>query len=113
MTIRRLEKPQWRPLLDAVSKLLEAQVAEVEVTSLNLGDQTEAEWLPPLGISYDPHDDVVDIALDGVDHIIRKPREIYLDDGAAGLRGLEIVEANGVKQIVKLKERLMLPAPQS
>jgi hypothetical protein len=71
------------------------------------------KWLPPLGISYDPHDDVVDIALDGVDHIIRKPREIYLDDGAAGLRGLEIVEANGVKQIVKLKERLMLPAPQS
>jgi len=84
MTIRRLEKPKWRPLLDAISKLLEAQVAEVEVTSLNLGDQTEAEWLPLLGISYDPHDDVVDIALDGIDHII--PQAARNPPGRRGCR---------------------------
>ena len=34
MTIRRLEKPQWRPFFDAVSKLLEAKDAKVEVASL-------------------------------------------------------------------------------
>ena len=113
MTIRRLEKPEWRPFFDAISKLLEAKDAEVEVASLDLGDQTQAEWLPLLGITYDPRDDVVDIALDGLDHMIRKPREIYLDNGAAGLTSLEIVDADGVRQIVKLKDRLMLPAPQT
>jgi hypothetical protein len=71
MTIRRLEKPEWRPFFDAVSKLLEAKDAEVEVASLDLGDRTQAEWLPLLGITYDPRDDVVDIALKGLDHIIR------------------------------------------
>ena len=45
------------------------------MASLDLGDQTQAEWLPLLGISYDPRDDVVDIALDGLDHMIHKPRE--------------------------------------
>jgi hypothetical protein len=67
MTIRRLEKPEWRPFFDVISMLLEAKVAEVEVASLDLGDQTQAEWLPLLGITYDPRDDVVDIALDGLD----------------------------------------------
>ena len=113
MTIRKIEKPEWRPFLDVMSKLLAAKEAEVEVASLNLGDQKEAEWLPLLGISYDPRDDVVDIALEGVDHIIRKPREIYLDNGAAELTSLEIVDADGVRQIVKLKDRLMLPPPRT
>ena len=113
MTIRRLEKPEWRPFFDTMSKILEAKVAEVEVASLDLGDRTQAEWLPLIGITYDPRDDAVEIALDGLEHMIRKPREIYLDEGAAGLTSLEIVDVNGVRQIVKLKDQLMLPAPQT
>ena len=113
MTIQNLEKPKWHAFFDAVSKLLEGKVAEVEVASLNLGNQIEAEWLPLLGLTYDPHDDIVQIALDGVDHIISKPREIYLDNGVAGLTALEIVDADGVRQIVKLKDSLVLPAPRS
>jgi hypothetical protein len=77
-------------------------------------DWTQAEWLPLIGITYDPRDDAVEIALDGLDHMIRKSREIYLDDRAAGLTSLEIVDADGVRQIVKLKDQLMLPpAPQT
>jgi hypothetical protein len=111
MTIRKLEKPEWRPFLDIVSKLLEAKEAEIEVASLDLGDQVVAEWLPLLGISYDPKDDIVEVALDGVDHLIRGPREIYLEDGAEALTSIEIIDANDAKQIVKLKDKLMLPAP--
>ena len=113
MTIRRLEKPQWRPFFDTMSKILEANVAEVEVASLDLGDRTQAEWLPLIGTTYDPRDDAVEIALDGLDHMIRKPREIFLDDGVAGLTSLEIVDADGVRQIVKLNDQLILPAPQT
>jgi hypothetical protein len=39
-------------------------VAEIEVASLDLGDQIQAEWLPLIGITYDPNDDVVEVALD-------------------------------------------------
>ncbi len=112
MTIRKLEKPEWRPFLDVVSKLLEAKEAEIEVASLDLGDQVQAEWLPLLGITYDPNDDIVEVALDGLDHMIHKPREIYLDNGARALTSIEIVDADDVKQIVKLKDQLMLPAPR-
>jgi hypothetical protein len=39
MAMRKLEKPEWRPFLDFVSKRLQAKEAEIEVASLDLGDQ--------------------------------------------------------------------------
>ena len=112
MTIQKLEKPKWRPFLDVVSKLLEAKVVEIEVASLRLGDQVQAEWLPLIGITYDPNDDIVEVALEGIDHMIPKPREIYLDNGSGTLSSIEIVDADGVRQIVKLKDQLLLPPPR-
>ena len=109
--IRKLEKTQWRSYFDTLSKLLEAKEAEIEVASLDLGDQVQAKWLPFIGIAYDSNDDVVEVALDGLDHMIHRPREIYVDDEVGGLTSLEIVDADGVRQIVKLKDQLMLPAP--
>jgi hypothetical protein len=38
-------------------------------------------WL--LGISYDPKDDIIEIALEGVDHLIPKPREVYVEENGA------------------------------
>jgi hypothetical protein len=111
MTIRKLEKSKWHAFFDGLSKMLEGKRAEIEVASLALGDQIEAEWLPLLGLAYDPKDDLFEVTLDGVDHMIRKPREIHLDDDVGGLMSIEIVDAEGTRQIVKLRDPLMLPAP--
>jgi hypothetical protein len=112
MTTRKLEKSQWRSYFDYLSKVLEGKRAEIEVASLRLGDQIEAEWLPLMGITYDQKDDIVEVALDGVDHLIPKPREIYVDDGGGAMISIEVVEADDTRQIVKLRDPLMLPAPQ-
>jgi hypothetical protein len=69
MTTRKLDKRQWRTVFDRLSKTLEGKQAEIEVASLSLGDQVEAEWLPLHGITYDPNDDLVEVALEGLDHI--------------------------------------------
>src|SRR5215471_4447014 len=111
MTTRKLDKKQWRTFFDRVSTTLEGKEAEIEIASLRLGDQVEAEWLPLLGIAYDPNDDIVEVALEGLDHLIPKPRDIYVEDAPSGLVALEIVDAEDVKQIVKLRDPLMLPAP--
>jgi Family of unknown function (DUF5335) len=113
MTVRRLEKPDWQPYFDHLSKVLEGCQAEIEAASLALGDQVQASWLPLLGLVYDPKDDVVEAALDGLDHLIRSPREIYVEEGNGLLANVEIVDADGIRQIVKLKEPLMLPPLRS
>jgi hypothetical protein len=51
------------------------------------------------------------VALEGLDHLISKPRELYVEEGPGGLTALEIIDADDVKQIVKLRDPLMLPSP--
>jgi uncharacterized protein DUF5335 len=109
--IMKLEKSQWRGYFDRVSKALVSKRAEIEVASLKLGDRIEAEWLPLLGISYDPKNDVIDIALEGLTHLIHEPREVYIEQDGLELSALEVVDAEGSRQIVVLKDPLMLPAP--
>jgi len=111
MTTRKLDKAQWRTFFDRLSTTLESKQAEIEIASLHLGDQVEADWLSLFGIAYDPNDDIVEVALEGLDHLIHKPREIYAEEGPGGLTALEIIDADEVKQIVKLRDPLRLPAP--
>ena len=111
MAVRKLEKSEWHGYFDRMSRGLLGARAEIEVASLKLGDQIQAEWAPVLGIVYDPKDDVLEMALEGLDHMIPKPREIYVDEGPLGLTSFEGVDADDVRHIVQLREPLMLPAP--
>jgi hypothetical protein len=114
MAVRELEKTQRQRYFDRMSKALLGKRAEIEVASLERGDQIEAEWVPVLGITYDPNDDALDIELDGVaDHRISKPVRIYVDEGVDGLDNFEVIDHAGVRHIVQLREPLMLPAPSA
>jgi hypothetical protein len=111
MATLKLEKAEWHPFFDRMSKALVGKRAEIEIASLTLGDQIEAEWLPILGITYEPKTDTLEIALDGLDHLIEYPNEIYVDATGIELRNIEIIDREGVAQIVRLRDALMLPAP--
>lgn len=111
MASQKIDKTAWQGLFDRISRALTGKRAEIEAASLSLGDQIAAEWQPFLGISYDPKDDLVEVALEGIDHLIHAPQEVYADIGASGLETLEIVDKEGTRQIVRLREALMLPSP--
>jgi Family of unknown function (DUF5335) len=111
MAPQKIEKPEWHAFFDTLSKGLVGMRAEIEVASLALGDQIEAEWLPLLGITYDAKSDLLEIALEGLDHMIRKPREMYADSGNGALLSFEIIDADGVSEIISLREPLMLMPP--
>jgi len=100
---------EWRPFFDRMSKALLGKWAEIEVASLDLGDQIVAEWVPMIGITYDSRDDLLDVALDRANHLIRHPREILVEEGLEGLASVAVVDGDGARQVVKLKEPLMLP----
>jgi Family of unknown function (DUF5335) len=100
---------EWRPFFDRMSKALLGKWAEIEVASLELGDQIIAEWVPLLGITYDTKDDLLDVALDRSNHLIRHPRDIVVEETPTGLASVVVIDAEGARQIVRLKEPLMLP----
>ena len=111
MAIRDLSRSEWQAYSSRVSKSLEGKRAHIEVAALPIGHQIAAKWVPIFGITYDPRDDVFEVAVEGLDHLIDKPRSVTVDEGPTGLRSLEIVDGDGQKQIIQLAEPLMLPAP--
>lgn len=109
MATVKLDKEAWHTYFDRMSKLVVGKQAEIEVASLKLGAQIEAEWVPLLGITYDPKNDVVEVLLEGLDHLIRHPRDIYADQGPAGLTSVEVIDADDVREIIRLRDPIMLP----
>jgi hypothetical protein len=108
-TLLNVPQSEWRAFFDRMSKALLGKWAEIEVSSLDLGDQIVAEWIPMLGITYDARDDLLDVALDRSNHLIRRPREIVVEQTPAGLASVAVVDEDGARQVVTLKEPLMLP----
>jgi len=113
MSVRKPEKSDLRSYFDHLSKILIGGEAEIEVASLARGDQSQARWPPLLGLVYDPKENVVEVAIEGCDHLIYKPQVVNVDDGLGQLTNIEIIDADGVRRTVKLKEAVMPPAPRA
>jgi len=110
MATVKLDKAAWQTTLALMSKTeLVGKQVEIEVAGLAIGDQIEQDWIPLLGISYDPRNDLIEIPVEGLDHLIRNPREVWVEHGVAGLVSMEVVDADDVRQIIRLREPLMLP----
>jgi len=108
---RKIERGDWQRYFDRVSRGLGAQQAELEVDALGLGSQIGHDWAPVTGISYDPKDDLMDVIIEDLDHMITRPREIWIDEVGTGLGNVEVVDGEGRHHIVKFRSPLALPAP--
>ena len=62
-----------------------------------------------IGITYDSWDDLLDVALDRGNHLIRHPREIVVEQGPTGVSSVAVVDADGRRQVVRLREPLAIP----
>ena len=112
-TLLTVPHSEWQGFFDRMSKALLGKWAEIEVASLSLGDQIVAEWIPLLGITYDAKDDLLDVALDRSNHLIRHPREIVVEETDGGLASVAVVDGDDERQVVRLREPLALPPATS
>jgi hypothetical protein len=111
MAARTLDRSEWHGFFDSLSRTVAGKQADIHVESLALGSQVAAKWLPLLGITYDQKDDLLEIALEGVDHMIARPQQIVAEIGADGLQSIEVLGGDQVRQVVRLRAPLILPAP--
>ena len=111
MATLQLQRTQWQPYFNRVSRSLSGERAEVETAGLTLGNQINQKWAPLNGLAYDPKDDIFEIVTDDMDHLIAHPKDIYVDEAGTALRSIDVIDADGNHQIVKLRQPLSLPAP--
>jgi hypothetical protein len=108
-SLRTIPKTEWRSFFDHMSHALLGKWTEIEVASIGLGGNIVAEWIPMLGITYDSRDDLLDVALDRVNHLIRHPKEIVVEEDASGLKSVAVLDDDGTRLIVNLRTPLTLP----
>jgi len=75
-----------------------------------IGAQLEVQRSPLIGMSYDPKSDVLQVLLGEVSHLVHGPRELYVDEELLGAVSVEVVDAEGIRQILTLREPMMLPS---
>jgi hypothetical protein len=109
MGVQRFDRSTWMNVCAGISANLLGKRAEIEFVSLADGLLTEALKQPVLGIIYDPANDVLKILLEGIDHFVSQPKEMYLDFRLGGDVRLGILDKANAWQIVLLRDPLMLP----
>jgi hypothetical protein len=69
--------------------------------------------MPLLGISYDPRRDAIELLVGERAHLIQAPRELYVDEEALAVPSLQIIDSEDVRQIITLRDPLMLAGPHA
>jgi hypothetical protein len=108
MENRILDKSEWRDELIKLWRKLDGKDIQIEVEALNLGDQVEAEYVPLKGLSYDPKDDVVQVWVGALEHMINKPQKIMLAVEKGRLLAVEITDADGEQHLIKPQEAVLI-----
>jgi Family of unknown function (DUF5335) len=108
MSVRKLEKKAWKAYFNGLSKSYmrheRLDYAEIRIFSQEIGAQPETSWLPLKGITYDDKDDLLEVDVEHLDHLVYHPGEIYVEETPNGmLTTLEIVRKDGIKEIIELR----------
>lgn len=111
MSIEKLDKASWASYFDSMSKVLIGKQAEIDVESLALGAQVESRYAPLNGITYDHKSEMLEIMLESWEHNIPHVQDIWIDHDGVSLNSIKVVDTDGVEQIIKLRDALMLPDP--
>jgi hypothetical protein len=83
MGSRELADPEWQSFCDRLSKALLGHYSTTWTASLVVNLEVVAEWVPLLGFAYDPKKDHLEISLRDLDHRVRQPRTLYIDEGTS------------------------------
>jgi hypothetical protein len=104
-----VEKSKWQAATELLSREIHGQPARLEVASLRIGDQIEAEWSPLRGVTYDPKDDLFEFQFEGVDHLVRHPRTFAVREREGLADSLAVVDDEGAEHIVQFRDPFPLP----
>lgn len=110
MSTKSILKADWKRYLDDYSKNIQSEVVELDVESLELGDQIEAEWVTLKGMSYDPKDDTLCIFMNALQHFIAHPKNIWAVENAGKISSIQIEDREGTKHLINVRDAASVKA---
>lgn len=84
---------------------------DVEVLAPDWGDQFAAEGAHLFGITYDPKDNALEFEIEGGDHRVTRPKEVWTAEEFDGfVKAIEIVRDDGTREVARVNRLGVTPA---
>ena len=116
---QELDAGRWHEYFDSLTPSIEGMLVTIEVMDEQAGDQLDVERMPLQAISYDPKDDVLEIALGGrgvrypvvLRHFISSPKTISVEEASSITpTAIFVTDGGGVRTLIRLFEQVELEA---
>jgi len=116
---QELDAEGWHEYFDSLTPSIEGMLVTIEVMDEQEGDQLDVERMPLQAISYDPRDDVLEIALGGrgvrypvvLRHFISSPKTISVEESnSITPTAIFVTDGGGVQTLIRLFEQVELEA---
>lgn len=110
MSIKEIDREQWKGWMDGLSRELSKREVHVPVAQLPLespSTQTESRLI---ALVYDPPGDMMTISTDDFDHFIDEPTSLGVDLREDGVCALHIMDPAGQEHHLPLSASLAPPA---
>jgi len=107
----KVSSDQWDSKFNQISQKLENRNIDIEVVAMDLGDQFAATGVHLKGLTYEPRDNVIQIASDDFSHIINSPSEVYFtldEESIESIKSIELIDSEDRKHIVTFEDALLL-----
>jgi Family of unknown function (DUF5335) len=113
-----IPRSSWYESLELLTKEREGDLVTIEVLSIDLGDEYEAERLPFAYIEYDSHDDAVNVAVGGRDgrypvvlrHTVEHPKSVAVSTPNADEElSVDVTGSDGVQTLITFHHLPALP----
>jgi hypothetical protein len=83
---------------------------DVEVLSLDWGDQFAAEGAHLFGITYDPKEKAIEFELEAGDHRVPNPKEVWTTEEFDGfIKAIEVVKDDGTREVARVNRMGLAP----
>lgn len=111
---KRIRREELESYFDAFTRHFlmheSTTAADVELVAPDWGDQFAAEGAHLRGITYDPKDNAIEFALEGFNHFIPDPREVWVIEELDGfVRAVEVIMSSGACQIARVRRLGVAP----
>lgn len=107
-TTRHLQRGEWKDYFATFTKRFfdgaQPEVATIEVLSPALGDQIAANRVRAHGVVYDPKDNALEVMLEGLEHLIYHPKEVWVVEEENGfVSTIEVVRGDGTEELIRFR----------
>jgi hypothetical protein len=107
-TTKQIPSHEWKDYFDRFTKRYlrddRPEAATIEILSPSLGDQIEADAARLLGISYDAKSKALEVLLEGMDHLVYRPKRIsVIEEGDGFVPSIEILRDDDAKEILTVR----------